>query len=473
VVERFRREARAASKIYHPNIVNVTDSGTVGDGSFFFVMEYIEGVELGFVIHREGPLAPARALHIAAQMCDALQAAHDAGVIHRDLKPENILLVTPASPKSSTSLPKFPLIEKPPTPNTPQLPLDFVKVLDFGIAKSVDVEEPTSIKRRLTRPGVAMGTPEYMAPEQAAGKAADPRSDIYAVGSIMYEMLTGSPPYDGDNVMEVLHKKANEAPKRVRQIRPEIAPAVEALVERAMARSPDARPQSMAALAAEVRGVAMNLDTQSPAPLSLPIRHNSPLFAGAIDRAEVSSPFGGLPRRGVAAAAAALAMLGAFVIVRAATSTKHPEVPLPALRHTAPAAPAPAPVLPPAPAVGGPRLPAPHGPRRPCSRPSVTRKRETPSSACSPAAASAAWRWSAWGTSPFRSRTTPKPWPGPGKRARRAGASRPTCCWGTPTSSSASTPTPRPPTMTPFGWTAPATRRRSGPGPASSWPPAG
>jgi len=359
VVERFRREARAASKIYHPNIVNVTDSGTVGDGSFFFVMEYIEGVELGYVIHREGPLAPARALHVTAQMCDALQAAHDAGVIHRDLKPENILLVTPASPKSSSSLPKLPLAllekEKPPTPSTPQLPLDFVKVLDFGIAKNVDVDEPTSIKRRLTRPGVAMGTPEYMAPEQAAGKPADPRSDIYAVGSIMYEMLTGTPPYDGDNVMEVLHKKANEAPKRIRELRPEVPVAVEALVERAMARQANDRPQSMAALAEEVRGVASNLSGLTPMPVSLPPRHNSPLFAGAIDRAEVPTPFGALPRRGVAVAAAALVVLGAFAIIRTATSSKRAPGPTPAVR----AVPAPLPVAPPIepePVFVGPRL---------------------------------------------------------------------------------------------------------------------
>src|SRR5207247_649781 len=177
-----------------------------------------------------------------------------------------------------TSLPKLPLatmLEPPPkapTPASTPAPLDFVKVLDFGIAKNIDVEEPTSIKRRLTRPGVAMGTPEYMAPEQAAGKAADPRSDIYAVGSIIYEMLTGSPPYDGDNVMEVLHKKANEAPKRIRATRPEVPAAVEALVERAMARSPDARPQTMAALAAEIREVAANLDNVTPAPVSLPPR---------------------------------------------------------------------------------------------------------------------------------------------------------------------------------------------------------
>jgi serine/threonine protein kinase len=334
VVERFRREARAASKIYHPNIVNVTDSGTVGDGSFFFVMEYIEGVELGYVIHREGPLQPERTLHVAAQMCDALQAAHDAGIIHRDLKPENILLVTPASPKSVSGMPKLSDVDlmKPPTPATPQSPLDVVKVLDFGIAKNVDVDEPTSIKRRLTRPGVAMGTPEYMAPEQAAGKPADPRSDIYSVGSIMYEMLTGNPPYDGDNVMEVLHKKANEIPKRIREIRPEVPAAVEALVDRAMARSPLDRPQTMAALAEEIRSVAANLVSQTPPPVSLLSRHNSPVFAGSIDRAAQAASFHGLPLRAIAAGAAVMTMLGVFAIVRTATSPRQSSVPVPAYR---------------------------------------------------------------------------------------------------------------------------------------------
>ena len=120
-----------------------------------------------------------------------------------------------------------------------------MKVLDFGIAKSAEVEETAKHNRKLTRPGVAMGTPEYMAPEQAAGKPADPRSDIYAVGSIIYEMLTGTAPYDGDNVMEVLHKKANQAPAPLRSLRPDLSPQVEELVDRAMARSPAQRPQSM------------------------------------------------------------------------------------------------------------------------------------------------------------------------------------------------------------------------------------
>jgi eukaryotic-like serine/threonine-protein kinase len=260
LVERFRREARAASRIEHPNVVNVTDFGTTDDGSLFFVMEYIEGIELGLLIHREGPLPPIRALRIAEQMCEALQAAHDVGVIHRDLKPENILLLglggNNRTPPSGQSSPGLDLRE----------PSDFVKVLDFGIAKSAEIEENSQRGKRLTRPGVAMGTPEYMAPEQAAGHPADPRSDIYAVGSIIYEMLCGSPPYEGDNVMEVLHKKANESPKALVELRPALPPAVIALVERSMARSADDRPRSMADLAYEIHTVETAL-VMTPAPL--------------------------------------------------------------------------------------------------------------------------------------------------------------------------------------------------------------
>jgi eukaryotic-like serine/threonine-protein kinase len=321
VVERFRREARAASKIYHPNIVNVTDSGTTGDGSFFFVMEYIEGVELGYVIHREGPLLPSRVLHIAEQVCEALQAAHDVGVIHRDLKPENILLVGGSGPRSSSSMPRSTMVQQVVTKATPMPNFETVKVLDFGIAKSVDVEESQRVGRRLTRPGVAMGTPEYMAPEQAAGKPADPRSDIYAVGSIMYEMLTGAPPYDGDNVMEVLHKKANEAPQSVRSIRPDVPSSVELLVNRAMARLPESRPQSMADLAEEIRAVAAVL-AAAPEPAPAVSRPRESLFpAGSFEPLAALQALR-LSRRALAAAATVLVAVGALVVVRAATSAR-------------------------------------------------------------------------------------------------------------------------------------------------------
>lgn len=226
LVERFRREARAATRIGHPHIVDVTDSGTTPDGSVYFAMEYLEGVELAGVIEREGALDISRALVVATQICRALAAAHAARIIHRDLKPENVFLVA----REGTS--------------------DFVKVLDFGIAKSTEAEEARV--QRLTSPGMAMGTPEYMAPEQAAGKPADARCDIYALGAILYEMLTGMPPYGGDNFMEILTKKATMDPAPPREVRADIPESVQAPVLQAMARNPGDRPHSMAALEYEL-----------------------------------------------------------------------------------------------------------------------------------------------------------------------------------------------------------------------------
>ena len=216
LVARFRREARAASKVGHPNIVDVTDSGTTPDGDVYFVMERLDGLDLGEVLRHERRVAPDRVVAIGTQMCRALSAAHAAGIIHRDLKPENIFLV------SREGVP------------------DFVKVLDFGIAKQ-DMGNQNS-PRRLTTPGIAMGTPEYMAPEQAAGKAIDGRVDIYSVGAILYEMLTGDPPHHGANVMEILAKKATEAPTPPRELNPDVPEALEEVVMRCLERDPDRAP---------------------------------------------------------------------------------------------------------------------------------------------------------------------------------------------------------------------------------------
>ncbi|HEY6477416.1 MAG TPA: protein kinase, partial [Polyangia bacterium] len=242
LVERLRREARAASKISHPNVVDVTDSGTTPDGAFFFVMEYLEGVELGELIYREGKLDVARSLHIGAQIARAIQAAHEVNVIHRDLKPENVLILTRDGQK------------------------DFVKVLDFGIAKSgkdsdLENEKDTNgdLRRRLTSPGMTMGTPEYMAPEQAAGRPADPRSDVYAVGGLVYEMLSGKAPYEGQNFMEILHKKATTMPASLAGIRDDVPPELEAIVVRAMARDPDDRQRSMEEFGRDLTTLATTL----------------------------------------------------------------------------------------------------------------------------------------------------------------------------------------------------------------------
>jgi serine/threonine protein kinase len=231
VVERFRREARAASKIGHPNIVDVTDSGTTPDGAFFFVMEFLDGVDLEKLIQLEGALPVERALLIAAQLCRALQAAHASEIIHRDLKPANVMLVNRKDDD------------------------DFVKVLDFGISRNMDLEgsgDDIPGRRGLTRPDVAVGTPVYMAPEQAAGMRADALTDVYAVGGLLYEMLTATPPCTGDDVLTVLNKKATEDPVPIGKLRPELPADVQALIMRALSRRPKDRQPSMSALKDEV-----------------------------------------------------------------------------------------------------------------------------------------------------------------------------------------------------------------------------
>ncbi|MGN6107459.1 MAG: protein kinase domain-containing protein, partial [Kofleriaceae bacterium] len=284
LVERFRREARAASKIGHPNIVDVTDSGTTADGSVYFVMEYLEGVELGSVIEREGAIDVARALRIASQICRALAAAHAQGIVHRDLKPENIFLIT----RDGAA--------------------DVVKVLDFGIAKTTEAE--AARERRLTSPGMAMGTPEYMAPEQAAGRPADARCDVYALGAIMYEMVTGTPPYSGDNFMEILTKKATVDPPPPQVVRRDLPSQVSDLVMASMARSPDARPQTMETLEYELnkclagRGVAvaqilgMTTDANVVATLNPGLSMRNLDDGAVVPRGQASSPGLAVPRAG-------------------------------------------------------------------------------------------------------------------------------------------------------------------------------
>jgi len=299
LVERLRREARAASRIGHPNVVDVTDSGTTEDGSFFFVMEYLEGRELGDIVFEEKGLDVRRSIAIAIQMCRALRAAHMAGVIHRDLKPENVLLVSRDGQK------------------------DFVKVLDFGIAKNItDGEDNTSeisSRRKLTNPGVAMGTPEYMAPEQAAGRPADARSDIYAVGGVMYEMLAGRPAYEGSNFMEVLHKKANFPPEPLNQIRDDVPRELEELILKAMAKDPSVRPQTMEALEQRLQEVLAQHFAADPAGTTSGARGETPrpVVLHGPGRAGASGPdrtWGGRRRLAAIGAAAACLVLGITLV---------------------------------------------------------------------------------------------------------------------------------------------------------------
>jgi eukaryotic-like serine/threonine-protein kinase len=279
-VNRFLREARAASSINHPNIVDVTDFGPMPDGGVFFVMEYLEGTSLEDMIEKEGAIELHRALNVANQMTRALAAAHDTGIIHRDLKPDNIMLIQKpgrreliraVSPDGSGDRPGY-VIEK-------ERQYDFVKLLDFGIAK---VLTPDDVAVGETLQGAVFGTPEYMSPEAARGEEVDYRADIYSVGVILFDMVTGRPPFEARAAAEVLAMQINSAPPSPREVAPhrEITEATEKLILKAMSKNPDDRHQSMDELRAELQycygSVAFRRNPISipgaPAPIARPRR---------------------------------------------------------------------------------------------------------------------------------------------------------------------------------------------------------
>ncbi len=219
-VRRFEREARAASRLNHPNSISILDFGHLDDGALFIAMEYVQGKDLHQILSREWPLPEARIVRIVGQVLSALADAHGAGVIHRDLKPENIMVEQRR--------------------NEP----DFVKVLDFGIAKIQDQagdEGPA-----LTRAGFVCGTPEYMSPEQARGAQLDHRSDLYAVGVILYQLTTGLLPFESDSAVGFATKHLTEEPPPPSRRRPEakISAGMERLILRALSKDPNDRPQN-------------------------------------------------------------------------------------------------------------------------------------------------------------------------------------------------------------------------------------
>src|SRR6516162_9226544 len=207
-VERFRREAQAAANLNHPNIVAIYDWGQEA-GTYFIVMEYVEGRTLRDIIRTEGPIEPGRAADITAEIASALAFAHRSGVVHRDVKPGNVLI-------------------------TPQ---GNVKVTDFGIARA-------GASDGLTQTGSVMGTATYFSPEQAQGLAVDGRSDVYSLGVVLYEMVTGVAPFTGDSPVAVAYKHVREDPVPPSQRKTELPPDLQQIILTALAKDPDARYQS-------------------------------------------------------------------------------------------------------------------------------------------------------------------------------------------------------------------------------------
>jgi serine/threonine protein kinase len=275
--DRFWREAKAASRLDHPNSIRVFDFGQEPDGLLYLAMEYVEGSDLFDWLAPRRPVAPGSVVEILSQVLAALAVAHDMGVVHRDLKPENILVVRGKSDDGRL--------------------IDVVKVCDFGIAKLLDMSAASASaspehRRKHSTSGLIVGTPAYMSPEQARGERQDARSDLYAVGIILYELLAGRVPFEAETLIGVALKHVSEPPERPSAHAPGVDPALEAICLKAISKKPADRYQNAREMRVALQSVASGYDPgrvhapvavgASAAPLAPLHRHDSskPTFVG-------------------------------------------------------------------------------------------------------------------------------------------------------------------------------------------------
>ena len=244
---RFRREARAAGRLQHANAVTVTDFGSTKDGLVYIVMELLEGKTLREVLAHDAPLDVARAVSVMLQISAAVEAAHHAGIIHRDLKPANIFIVQRK--------------DAPP----------FVKVLDFGIAKlAAEALDDDDDPQTLTQVGAMIGTPRYMSPEQCEGAHLSPASDVYSLGIILYEMLTGTTPFNGTSPIAIAIKHSSTPPRSPREFVATIPRELEEVVLHALEKQPENRPEDAGAFQRELYAVAERLGLEHAGSASVP-----------------------------------------------------------------------------------------------------------------------------------------------------------------------------------------------------------
>jgi beta-lactam-binding protein with PASTA domain/predicted Ser/Thr protein kinase len=276
-IARFRREAQAAASLNHPNIVSVYDTGE-DDGAPFIVMEYVEGRTLREILRTQGRMLPQRAMEITADVCAALEHAHQQGLVHRDIKPANVMISAGG----------------------------VVKVMDFGIARALSQSSST-----MTQTAAVVGTAQYLSPEQARGEHVDARSDVYSTGCFLYELLTHQPPFTGDSPVAVAYQHVLEDPTLPSTLNPDVEPAAESVVMKAMAKNPGNRYQTAAEMRDDLLRAAAGRPVRATPILSA---QDTTLLTPAASTAVLGTyPPERRSRRGLAYAALAVATVLVFL----------------------------------------------------------------------------------------------------------------------------------------------------------------